>query len=73
MQRLVNLSTLIVFIGLIFIGIGDGFLPEPLSNFSSQTRGKINQSLMDLFPDRKAIDLYEKTDRLIEEVEEVEE
>ena len=62
-----------VFVGLIFIGIGDNFLPQPLSNVSSQTRSSVNQFLMGLFPDKDPIDPYERTEQLLNEVKKEEE
>ncbi len=58
-----------LFLGLTFIGIGDNFLPQPLSNVSSNTRSSVNQFLMGLFPDKKAIDPYERTEGIIKEAE----
>ena len=57
-------------VGLLFIGIGDIFLPQPLSNISSKTRSSVNGFLMGLFPDKKPINPYEQTDKLLQEVRE---
>ncbi len=36
--------------GVIFIGVGDKFLPKPLNTYSLNTRNAINQKLMSLTP-----------------------
>lgn len=37
---------------LVFIGFGDKFLPNPLSNASVQTRTTLNKWIVGLFPQR---------------------
>ncbi len=44
-----KLLTLLFVGGLIFIGMGDMFLPEPLSQWSKQTRSQINAVLLGAF------------------------
>ena len=39
--------------GVIFVGIGDKFLPKPLNTYSLNTRNAINQKLMSLAPNPK--------------------
>ena len=58
-----------LFAGLLFIGMGDNFLPQPLNNISSNTRSNINQFLMGLFPDEKPINIRERTERALDEIE----
>lgn len=65
-----KLFVFFIFTGLLFISVGDNFLPQPLSNLSSNTRSHVNQFLMGLFPDEKPINVRERTDRVIEELEE---
>jgi len=36
--------------GIIFVGIGDKFLPKPLSSYSLNTRNMINAKLITLIP-----------------------
>jgi hypothetical protein len=36
--------------GIIFVGIGDKFLPQPLSTYSFNTRNLINAKLITLMP-----------------------
>jgi hypothetical protein len=43
-------STWLILLFLIFVGFGDSFLPKPLSTASLQTRTKINQFVIGLFP-----------------------
>ncbi|MGK7946532.1 MAG: hypothetical protein AB4058_18890 [Microcystaceae cyanobacterium] len=44
-----KLLTILFVGGLVFIGMGDLFLPKPLSLWSEQTRGKINAVLVGAF------------------------
>lgn len=46
-----KLGTMILILGLIFVGMGDSFLPKPLSTLSKKTRSNLNQFLLDLTPD----------------------
>jgi hypothetical protein len=51
-----NLKTLalpILLIMVVFIGVGDRFLPKPLNTMSFNTRNAINQALMGLSPKLK--------------------
>jgi hypothetical protein len=51
-----NLKTLtlpLLLITVVFIGIGDRFLPKPLNTMSFNTRNAINQTLMGLSPKLK--------------------
>jgi len=41
--------SVIMLLGIIFIGFGDAFLPEPLAQASYQTRNQINEFFMGLF------------------------
>lgn len=49
-MRLKTLLTVAFVLGLIFIGLGDSFLPPPLSTASRTVRTRINQFLLDLLP-----------------------
>jgi hypothetical protein len=40
----------LLILGLIFVIVGDRFLPQPLSNVSQNTRKDINQFMISLFP-----------------------
>lgn len=64
---LLKLSPIII---VIFIAVGDKFLPRPLSDYSLQTRTSINKFLEGLFPED--IDSpYDNTrnEKVIEEME----
>ncbi len=65
-----NLLMSCLFVGLLFVGMGDNFLPEPLSNVSSNTRSSVNQFLMGLFPDKEPINANERTEKVIDKLEE---
>ncbi|MEA5508939.1 hypothetical protein VB715_04105 [Crocosphaera sp. UHCC 0190] len=65
-----KLGTIIFVVGLIFIGMGDSFLPKPLSTISRQTRTSINQSLLGLMPNPKIRKPSEQHDAEVTEMEE---
>ncbi len=44
---------LFVILGMLFIGIGDSILPQPLSDYSRNIRKSINNYLLGLFPERE--------------------
>ena len=50
--------------GIIFVGIGDKFLPKPLSTYSLNSRNMINAKLITLMPNSRP-----KVKRLTEERE----
>ncbi len=54
---------------LVFVTLGDRFLPKPLNDASRQTRTSINQFLIGIFPDKKFKNPYERTEKAIEEHE----
>ncbi len=61
---------LISLVLLIFIGIGDRILPEPMKSASLNARTTINKNLMGLFPTRKSkLKPHERTRKAIEETE----
>jgi len=45
-----KLLTVSIIGGIIFVGIGDKFLPKPLSTYSFNTRNVINAKLVTLMP-----------------------
>ncbi len=69
MRLLKSWLTIAFVLGLIFIGIGDTFLPEPLSNVSKNTRTRVNQMLLKLTPNPQ---IRNPNDSLSEQVEEAE-
>ena len=55
---------------LLFVGIGDSVLPEPMKSASLNTRKSINKNLTGLFPNRKSkLKPHERTRKAIEEAE----
>jgi hypothetical protein len=42
--------TLAVALTIIFVAVGDAFLPQPLAKASYQTRTQVNEFLLSLFP-----------------------
>ncbi|MBV6624022.1 MAG: hypothetical protein KI793_13975 [Rivularia sp. (in: Bacteria)] len=54
----------------IFVGVGDSFLPEPMKSASFNTRKTINENLIGLFPTRESkLKPHERTRKAIEEAE----
>lgn len=54
----------------VFVGIGDWVLPEPMKSASFNTRTNINKFLIGLFPSRKSkLKPHERTRKAIEEAE----
>lgn len=61
---------LVLLLSVLFVGIGDRVLPEPLKSASFNTRETINKNLIGLFPSRKPkLKPHERTRKAIEEVE----
>ncbi len=55
---------------LVFVGIGDRVLPEPMKSASFNTRTNINKYLIGLFPTgRSKLKPHERTRKAIEETE----
>ncbi|MDY7015079.1 MAG: hypothetical protein SVX43_16080 [Cyanobacteriota bacterium] len=52
---------------LIFIGLGDKFLPQPLSGASLKTRTAINNFMLGLFPKKEFENPNEQRERQIED------
>lgn len=54
----------------IFVGVGDSFLPEPMRSASLNTRKTINESLVGLFPNRRTkLNPHKRTREAIDEAE----
>jgi hypothetical protein len=54
----------------IFVGVGDRLLPEPMKSASLNTRTSINKGLIKLFPTRESkLKPHERTRKAIEEAE----
>jgi hypothetical protein len=54
------------FIAFIFIGVGDRFLPSPLSSISLNTRTSINQLLVGLSPKLKSQNPDDKMEKAVD-------
>ncbi len=70
MRSLKTLLTISFVLGLIFIGMGDAFLPKPLSTISKNTRTRINNILLGFTPDPKIKNPNRDLSRQAEEAEE---
>lgn len=61
---------LVILLFVLFVGIGDSVLPEPMKSASLNTRKTINKHLIGLFPTRKSkLKPHERTRKAIEEAE----
>ena len=65
-MRFKTLLTFVIVGGVIFVGIGDKFLPKPLNTYSANTRNTINQKLLGLMPDPKIKKPSEGHDKQVE-------
>ena len=54
---------------LIFIALGDKFLPQPLSNASLKTRTAINDFILGIFPKKQFKNPNEQREKQIEDFE----
>jgi hypothetical protein len=54
---------------LIFIALGDQFLPQPLSGASLKTRTAINDFILGFFPSKRFKDPNEQREKQIEDFE----
>lgn len=70
--RLLSTATttkLIVFILLVFVSVGDLFLPEPLKSASKETKSAINDIVVGMLPKKKLANPHERTEKAVEEFE----
>ena len=59
---------LILLIAILFIALGDSFLPQPLSGASLSTRTALNQAIAGIFPSwRPKTKPYERTEKALEQ------
>ncbi|MGF1673040.1 MAG: hypothetical protein ACFCUV_05045 [Rivularia sp. (in: cyanobacteria)] len=62
---------LLLLVFVLFVGIGDRVLPEPMKSASFNTRTTINKNLLGLFPTWKSkLKPHERTNKAIENTEE---
>ncbi|ELR98698.1 hypothetical protein [Gloeocapsa sp. PCC 73106] len=54
---------------IVYVAVGDSFLPPSLGNYSRITRDKINSYLLNIFPERDIESPYGKNDDIIDQVE----
>lgn len=60
----------LVFAALLFIGLGDRVLPQPLNQYSRDTRTHVNKYLMGLFPYVDPLDSpHTRTEKAVENLE----
>ncbi|MDJ0536700.1 MAG: hypothetical protein QNJ70_30135 [Xenococcaceae cyanobacterium MO_207.B15] len=52
-MKIKGLFQLCLTMSLVYVTVGDSFLPQPYSNKSQEVRGNINQFLISLFPDNE--------------------
>lgn len=45
-----SISTIVIILALLFVSVGDRFLPKPLNTASVQTRTSLNNFMVSLFP-----------------------
>jgi len=64
-----NITPILIVLTLIFIAVGDRFLPKPLSTASFQTRTSVNNFLVGLFPTRRPRNPNERTEKALEQQE----
>lgn len=59
---------LLLLVFLLFVALGDRFLPQPLSGASLKTRTTLNQVVVGLFPSWKPkTQPYERTEKALEQ------
>jgi hypothetical protein len=61
--------TFFLLLVLVFIGFGDRFLPKPLSTYSAQTRDRLNETIVNLFPNVKIGSPHQRTEEAIQKEE----
>ena len=69
MNTLKAITPIALIIGIVFVGCGDQFLPEPLKGASISSRQSINQVFINLFPSREGKNNYQRTEEAIDNLE----
>ncbi len=64
-----NTIKLVVFLVIMFVLVGDIFLPEPLKSASKNTKTAINSTILGLFPSEGFDNPNERTEKAVEEFE----
>ncbi|MDJ0508202.1 MAG: hypothetical protein QNJ64_02935 [Crocosphaera sp.] len=65
-----TIATIIFVLSLIFIGVGDSFLPKPLSTISKNTRTQVNKILLSFTPDTDFEKPSKQRNRQVDDMEE---
>ena len=61
---------LLLLIALLFVALGDRFLPQPLGGASLKARTTLNQAIVGVFPSwRPKTKPYERTEKALDQVE----
>ncbi|OKH14685.1 hypothetical protein [[Limnothrix rosea] IAM M-220] len=64
-----NTIKLVVFLAIMFVLVGDIFLPEPLKSASKNTKSAINSVIIGVLPSERFDDPHERTEKAVEELE----
>ena len=64
-----NIWKIIPLLLIAYVAVGDMFLPPHLAKYSTATRLKINNYLVNAFPDTKVESPYGKNDEMIMQIE----
>ena len=65
-----SITTIVIILALLFVFVGDRFLPKPLNTASVQSRVSLNNFMVGLFPAWKPkTKPYERTEKAIDKVE----
>ncbi|MEM9770902.1 MAG: hypothetical protein AAF889_04755 [Cyanobacteria bacterium P01_D01_bin.73] len=70
MRSLKTFAPVILIIGIVFVGCGDRFLPEPLKGASFGSRQTLNRMFINLFPNReRKTNPYQMTEEEIDGID----
>ncbi|AFZ14113.1 hypothetical protein Cri9333_3282 [Crinalium epipsammum PCC 9333] len=65
-----SISTIVVILAVVFVSVGDRFLPKPLNTASVESRASLNNFVVGLFPAWKPkTKPYERTQKALDKVE----
>lgn len=60
---------LVITLVILFVLVGDIFLPEPLRSASKNTKAAINSVILGVIPDKGFDDPHDRTEKAVEELE----
>jgi hypothetical protein len=69
-MRFKHFTLPVTIVALLFIGIGDRVLPQPLSTYSFNTRTTLNNFLTGLFPKKRFKNPNDRTETAVDKLEE---